>query len=182
MKTLTKLMITAALTASFTAAPAMAGPLDLIKNKAKSEAKKEAKKEMKKKAVEQAVSMTGTSESTATTAVDGAEKVMEMTGVIEAEPKADKSMMSKAMDMAKDGMKMKETSSEMPEEHHDATKMKHVDGEVDKVIQKAMPAPTAAAPMIKAPAAPMLPPVSCPEGTTAQDDGTCMITGDFDLN
>lgn len=40
-------------------------------------------------------------------------------------------------------------------------------------------APTTTAPEMSAPAAPAAMAINCPSGTTAQADGTCMITGDY---
>lgn len=183
MKLLSKLLLTAALTTSFAAAPAMAGPFSMIKDKAKAEAKKEAEKEIKRQAKEEAKkqlqSVAGVSEGTAETAVDGTEKVLEMTGVIEAAPKEDNSLTGKAFSLAKDSLKAKTVSDdELVEEalkemaKEDTTVKKVVITEVTTIETTEETVPAAPAP---------LPPVNCPEGTTAQDDGTCMITGDFGL-
>jgi len=42
-----------------------------------------------------------------------------------------------------------------------------------------METPEASTPTLSTPAEPTLVVIACPEGTTAQDDGTCMITGDY---
>lgn len=182
MKFITKLAVTAVLAAGFTAAPAMAGPMDLIKKKAESEAKKEVRKEMKKQAVDKVVSATGMKETTVTTAVDGGEKALEMTGMIDkvSSSKSEGGMMDKAMGMAKGGMKIKggqsddaatmSTDGDSKMESLKKKMMGYPGG--DKVIQKGSPA-------IVAEPAQVMTPTNCPSGTTGQPDGTCMITGDY---
>lgn len=208
MKLITKLTLSAALVAGFTAAPAMAGPLDIVKDAAKAEAKKEAKKQAKDMAIEKAQSMTGVSDST----VDLAEKALDVTGVVKAEPE-DTSLLGKATDLAKDkvnigggstgilgsgassllgGTSLKDQAIGMAKDKamgmakdqvnigtHDGNKM-------ETMKDKMMSHPGGdkviqkGGPAMAEPAqaAPTLP-TNCPSGTTGQPDGTCMITGDY---
>lgn len=114
-------------------------------------------------------------QSSATKAEDYAkEKAVE-----EVKEKATDMAKEKAEDMVMDEAKKMKGDHKLMIKSSDGDMAVGADGVEPLVDTPAMEPEMAKEDMMMAPAPTTTVVVSCPEGTTAQDDGTCMITGDY---
>lgn len=115
-------------------------------------------------------------QSSATDAKDYAkEKAVE-----EVKDKASDMAKDKAEDMAMDKAKKMKGDHKLMIKSSDGDMAVGAEGVETMMDKPVMEQEMAKQDMMPAPAATTTVVVSCPEGTTAQDDGTCMITGDYE--